>query len=145
MISLFHRAHVPHHAQRRRSFFDSSELAIHNISYPKEFIMRSLRLSALAAAAALTSLHLSAGFAPSSSIAFANSRTTELWSETQQPSSLISTREGIPNLTGALENCELHEFILTDHKPLGCSVEESLASEPDGTHFVFVSEVRYIC
>jgi hypothetical protein len=105
-------------------------------------MIRSLTLLVLAAP------HLfSAGFAPSSLTAFSRSqRATEFQlrsSETQQPSSssLISSRDGIPNLTGALENCELHEFILKDHKPLGCSVEESLASEPDGKHFVFVSEV----
>jgi len=30
---------------------------------------------------------------------------------------------------------------LEDHKPLGCSVEESLADEEDGANYVFVSEV----
>ena len=48
---------------------------------------------------------------------------------------------GLPNLTGALEGTELKEFELANHKPLGCSVEESLASEPDGAKYVFVSEL----
>lgn len=46
-----------------------------------------------------------------------------------------------PTLTGALENSILNEFILTEHKPLGCSVEESLADEPDNAKHVFVAEV----
>lgn len=83
---------------------------------------------------------ISSGFAPSSAIAYAKLRPTKLWSETK-PSTLIdSSGEGMPDLTGALEKCELHEFILNDHKPLGCSIEEGLASEPDGKSYVFVSE-----
>ena len=46
-----------------------------------------------------------------------------------------------PKLTGALENSILNEFTLTEHKPLGCSVEESLADEPDNAKHVFVAEV----
>ena len=66
---------------------------------------------------------------------------------TSQLSYLIDSSSGekeLPELTGALEKCELHEFILKNHKPLGCSVEESLASEPDGSRFVFVSEVSFV-
>lgn len=48
------------------------------------------------------------------------------------------------NLEGSLSGSILHEFILTNHKPLGCSVEESLAKEDDdsGAKYVFVSEVN---
>lgn len=66
---------------------------------------------------------------------------------TSQLSYLIDSSSGekeLPELTEALEKCELHEFILKNHKPLGCSVEESLASEPDGSRFVFVSEVSFV-
>ena len=97
----------------------------------------------LALAAALASPQISFGFAPPSALAVAKLRTTKLFSETK-PSSLIdSSREGIPELSGALETCELHEFLLNDHKPLGCSVEEGLASEPDAKKYVFVSEVSW--
>lgn len=48
----------------------------------------------------------------------------------------------LPKLTGSLENAFLKEFELEEHKPLGCSVEESLASEPDGVKHVFVAEVN---
>lgn len=37
----------------------------------------------------------------------------------------------------------LLEYELADHKPLGCSVEESLADEPDGSKYVFVAEVTH--
>lgn len=47
----------------------------------------------------------------------------------------------LPQLTGALAASILKEFELTQHKPLGCSVEESLASEPDGSKYVFVAEI----
>ena len=49
---------------------------------------------------------------------------------------------GSPKLSGALADSTLHEFELKEHKPLGCSVEESLANEPDGSRFVFVAEVN---
>lgn len=48
----------------------------------------------------------------------------------------------LPKLTGSLEKAFLKEFELKEHKPLGCSVEESLASEPDGAKHVFVAEVN---
>lgn len=35
----------------------------------------------------------------------------------------------------------MHEFTLKEHKPLGCSVEESLANESDNAKYVFVAEV----
>jgi S1-C subfamily serine protease len=35
----------------------------------------------------------------------------------------------------------LHEFELKQHKPLGCSVEESLANEPDAAKYVFVADL----
>lgn len=49
---------------------------------------------------------------------------------------------GSPKLSGSLADSTLHEFELKEHKPLGCSVEESLANEPDGSRFVFVAEVN---
>lgn len=49
---------------------------------------------------------------------------------------------GLPTLTGALLNAEVHQFDLKHHKPLGCSVEESLASEPDGAKYVFVTQIN---
>ena len=78
------------------------------------------------------------------------SSTTRLNSEAQTFSSIDSSEEsdddrktnGRPNLTGSLFQARWLEFALTEHKPLGCSVEESLASEPDGATYVFVSEVR---
>ena len=48
---------------------------------------------------------------------------------------------GIPTLTGALEGCRRMQIDLTEHKPLGCSVEESLAEEPNGEKYVFVVDV----
>ena len=82
---------------------------------------------------------LSIGFVSSPlSIAIPKSIPAELYSGTL----LDPCGEDRPNLTGALEKCELYEFILKDHKPLGCSVEESLADEPDGSNLVFVAEVR---
>ena len=79
-----------------------------------------------------------------------SSTTTRLNSEAQTFSSIDSSEEsdddrktnGRPNLTGSLFQARWLEFALTEHKPLGCSVEESLASEPDGATYVFVSEVR---
>lgn len=79
-----------------------------------------------------------------------SSSTTRLNSEAQTFSSIDSSEEsdddrktnGRPNLTGSLFQARWLEFALTEHKPLGCSVEESLASEPDGATYVFVSEVR---
>lgn len=47
----------------------------------------------------------------------------------------------LPKLTGSLANSRLQEFDLKEHKPLGCSVEESLADEEDGAKYVFVAEV----
>ena len=76
-------------------------------------------------------------------------RSTRLNSEAQTFSSIDSSEEsddsntGRPNLTGSLFQARWIEFALTDHKPLGCSVEESLASELDGSNYVFVSEVRW--
>lgn len=75
---------------------------------------------------------------------------TALFSETQTFSAIDSSADGededvnggSPNLTGSLTDARWYEFELKNHKPLGCSVEESLASEPDGVNYVFVSEVR---
>lgn len=47
-----------------------------------------------------------------------------------------------PKLKGTLKDAFLREFELKEHKPLGCSVEESLADEPDGAKYVFVAEVN---
>lgn len=74
--------------------------------------------------------------------------TSRLHSEAQTFSSIESeesddSNTGRPNLTGSLFQARWIEFALTEHKPLGCSVEESLASEPDEANYVFVSEVRY--
>ena len=46
-----------------------------------------------------------------------------------------------PKLTGSLSGSRLHEFELKQHKPLGCSVEESLANEPDAAKYVFVADI----
>lgn len=46
-----------------------------------------------------------------------------------------------PKLTGSLSGSRLHEFELKQHKPLGCSVEESLANEPDAAKYVFVADL----
>lgn len=101
---------------------------------------RLANINGLLVALVLAFPRLSVGFAPSPS-KIVTTRTTQLHSETQ-PSSLIdSSQDDLPQLSGALEKCELHEFILQNHKPLGCSVEESLAEEPDGTSYVFVAEV----
>lgn len=75
---------------------------------------------------------------------------TALFSETQTFSAIDSSADGEdedlnggpPNLTGSLTDARWYEFELKNHKPLGCSVEESLASEPDGVNYVFVSEVK---
>jgi S1-C subfamily serine protease len=48
----------------------------------------------------------------------------------------------IPKLTGSLSGSRLCEFKLDQHKPLGCSVEESLANEPDAAKHVFVADVN---
>jgi hypothetical protein len=48
----------------------------------------------------------------------------------------------LPTLSGSLTDRRLHEFEVKDHKPLGCSVEESLANESDGARYVFVAEVK---
>ncbi|KAL7553473.1 hypothetical protein ACHAWF_016780 [Thalassiosira exigua] len=50
--------------------------------------------------------------------------------------------DGLPELTGSLAGCTVHEYELKEHKPLGCSVEESMASELDGAKYVFVAEVN---
>ena len=76
---------------------------------------------------------------------------TALFSETQTFSAIDSSaddenedvNDDPPNLTGSLIDARWYEFELKNHKPLGCSVEESLASEQDGVKYVFVSEVRY--
>lgn len=49
---------------------------------------------------------------------------------------------GLPKLTGSLKDSRLYEFELKEHKPLGCSVEESLANEPNEAKYVFVAEVN---
>ena len=45
-------------------------------------------------------------------------------------------------LTGSLSGCRLHEFELKQHKPLGLTIEESLANEPDAAKYVFVADVN---
>ena len=47
----------------------------------------------------------------------------------------------LPTFKGSLAGSKLHEYILREHKPLGCSVEESLANEPDNAKYVFVADV----
>ena len=49
--------------------------------------------------------------------------------------------KGLPTLKGSLLGSKVHEYTLKEHKPLGCSVEESLANEPDNAKYVFVAEV----
>jgi len=64
-------------------------------------------------------------------------------SEVQTPNFIeASAEEELPKLTGSLADSRLQEFELKEHKPLGCSVEESLADEPDGSKYVFVAEVK---
>jgi hypothetical protein len=46
------------------------------------------------------------------------------------------------SLEGSLSGSILHEYVLNNHKPLGCSVEESLAKDDDGAKYVFVAEVN---
>jgi len=74
-----------------------------------------------------------------------------LYSEVQTPSYTLGIGfsdddddlDNLPNLSGPLENCILQQFTLNEHKPLGCSVEESLAVETDeNAKYVFVSEVK---
>jgi len=73
-----------------------------------------------------------------------------LYSEVQTPSYTLGIGfsddddvDNLPNLRGPLENCILQLFTLNEHKPLGCSVEESLAVETDeNAKYVFVSEVK---
>ena len=73
-----------------------------------------------------------------------------LYSEVQSPSYTLGIGfsdeddiDNLPNLSGPLEKCILQQFTLNEHKPLGCSVEESLAVETDeNTKYVFVSEVK---
>jgi len=36
---------------------------------------------------------------------------------------------------------DILDFVLEEHKPLGCSADESLADEPDGSKHVFVSKI----
>lgn len=61
-------------------------------------------------------------------------------SSSLSPDELANSGEGGFNGT-ALEGSERIEFNLADHKPLGCAVEESMANEPDGARYVFVSQV----
>ena len=73
-----------------------------------------------------------------------------LYSEVQTPSYTLGIGfsddedvDNLPNLSGSLEKCILQQFTLNEHKPLGCSVEESLAVETDeNAKYVFVSEVK---
>eukprot|EP00580_Thalassiosira_gravida_P001272 CAMPEP_0201604166 /NCGR_PEP_ID=MMETSP0492-20130828/4389_1 /ASSEMBLY_ACC=CAM_ASM_000837 /TAXON_ID=420259 /ORGANISM="Thalassiosira gravida, Strain GMp14c1" /LENGTH=313 /DNA_ID=CAMNT_0048068131 /DNA_START=102 /DNA_END=1043 /DNA_ORIENTATION=- len=53
-----------------------------------------------------------------------------------------NANEKLPQLEGSLKSSFLLEFELVEHKPLGCSVEESLANEEDGSKYVFVAEVN---
>ena len=73
-----------------------------------------------------------------------------LYSEVQTPSYTLGIGfsddddiNNLPTLNGPLEKCILQQFTLNEHKPLGCSVEESLAVETDeNAKYVFVSEVK---
>ena len=73
-----------------------------------------------------------------------------LYSEVQTPSYTLGIGfsdddddlDNLPTLNGPLEKCILQQFTLNDHKPLGCSVEESLAVEDETANYVFVSEVK---
>ncbi len=48
---------------------------------------------------------------------------------------------GANELKGSLFGSKVHEYTLKEHKPLGCSVEESLANESDNAKYVFVADV----
>lgn len=80
---------------------------------------------------------------------FSRRHTIQLHSEVQTAFSFDALADGdeegevngVPNLMGALVDAKLREFELSEHKPLGCSVEESLANEPDGAKYVFVAEI----
>ena len=74
---------------------------------------------------------------------------SQLCSEMETSNSIDWARDGdgddavndLPLLTGSLSGSILNTFELKEHKPLGCSVEESLAEEEDGAKYVFVAEV----
>lgn len=66
-----------------------------------------------------------------------SSNTVESWAQDD----VDDTVNWPPELTGSLSGSKLNEFELKEHKPLGCSVEESLAHEPDGAKYVFVADV----
>lgn len=66
-----------------------------------------------------------------------SSNTVESWAQDDED----DTMNWPPELTGSLSGSKLNEFELKEHKPLGCSVEESLADEPNGAKYVFVADV----
>jgi len=75
-------------------------------------------------------------------------RTTDGFSTSSDTSRLLHLRPlnsevQTSSLEGSLSGSLLHEYILTNHKPLGCSVEESLAKEEEkDKNYVFVSDVN---
>ena len=97
-----------------------------------------------------TQIRSADGFLSSSSASLSFGHLRRLKSEVQTSSSIgafgsadnDATTNGLPpKLTGSLSGSRLHEFELKQHKPLGCSVEESLANEPDVAKYVFLADV----
>lgn len=66
---------------------------------------------------------------------------SESFSSSSLSSEEVTSRGGHSFEGTTLEGSERIDFTLTDHKPLGCAVEESLAKEPDDARYVFVSQV----
>jgi len=100
-----------------------------------------------------TQIQSSDGFSSSRSAIISQRTLYSLYplnSEVQTPHFAYSTADAddndaaneLPKLAGSLSSCKLREFELKDHKPLGCSVEESLANEEDGAKYVFVAEMN---
>ena len=128
---------------------------------PSSYQGHASRLSSVVTFALLllqAQIQSSAGFATSSSIsnkpgthhaferAPPNTRIVTAINSETQTAGFIDAEDGeavgeLPELKGAVAHAECLEFILEDHKPLGCSVEESLANEPDGARYVFVAQV----
>jgi len=89
-----------------------------------------------------TQQHGADGFSTSRSAIFTDRTRYSLQSLVPLNYAEESDANGLPTLSGSLTDRSLHEFELKDHKPLGCSVEESLAHEPDGARYVFVAEIN---
>jgi len=105
---------------------------------------RGRRAAALASAFALLSFQMelrsAAGFSTAAAV---SARTARRPRPSLAPLHYVETPDAnaLPTLSGSLADRSLHEFELKDHKPLGCSVEESVADEADGAKHVFVTDI----